>query len=89
MNPEGYLFLRHYADSVLQKYDWDTLHPFQRRSFRRFPSETEFIPEISKFESLESLDVGIKNGKITLTNGTVLTDIDEVCLVECYLPFKT
>ncbi|KAI0691903.1 FAD/NAD-P-binding domain-containing protein [Cytidiella melzeri] len=58
-------------------YDWDKLHPFQRRSFRRFPPETEFIPQIEKFEPLESLDGGIKNGNIKLTNGTILTGIDE------------
>ena len=63
-----------------QKYDWEKLHPFQRRSFKRFPPETEFVPEISAFEPLSSLQHGIKNGKIVLVNGTVITDIDEVCL---------
>ncbi|KAJ3980842.1 FAD/NAD-P-binding domain-containing protein [Lentinula detonsa] len=52
--------------------DWDTLHPFQRRSFRRFPQETEFLPQISHFEPLSSLDGGIKDGKIVLVNGTII-----------------
>ncbi|KAH7879432.1 FAD/NAD-P-binding domain-containing protein [Lentinula edodes] len=64
--------------------DWETLHPFQRRSFRRFPDETEFIPKISHFESLSSLDNGIKDGKIVLVNGTVLENIDEVILATGY-----
>ncbi|KAJ4490677.1 FAD/NAD-P-binding domain-containing protein [Lentinula aciculospora] len=64
--------------------DWDTLHPFQRRSFRRFPDETEFIPKISHFEPLSSLDNGIKDGKIVLVNGTVLEEIDEIILATGY-----
>ncbi|KAJ3787897.1 FAD/NAD-P-binding domain-containing protein [Lentinula aff. detonsa] len=64
--------------------DWDTLHPFQRRSFRRFPHETEFLPQISHFEPLSSLDDGIKNGKIVLVNGTVLENIDEIILATGY-----
>lgn len=70
-----------YANKVYashKKYDWDRLHPFQRRSFQRFPAETEFIPEISRFDTLPSLNNGIKDGKILLANGTVLTNIDEV-----------
>lgn len=70
-----------YANKVYashKKYDWDRLHPFQRRSFKRFPAETEFIPEISRFDTLTSLDNGIKDGKIFLANGTVLKNIDEV-----------
>ncbi|KAJ3794209.1 FAD/NAD-P-binding domain-containing protein [Lentinula aff. detonsa] len=64
--------------------DWDTLHPFQRRSFRRFPQETEFLPQISHFEPLSSLDNGIKDGKIVLVNGTVLENIDEIILATGY-----
>jgi len=64
---------------MLQEYDWDKLHPFQRRSFRRFPDETEFIPQISSFQPLSSLQNGIQDGKIILVNGTVLSGIDEVC----------
>ncbi|KAJ3730602.1 FAD/NAD-P-binding domain-containing protein [Lentinula raphanica] len=64
--------------------DWDTLHPFQRRSFRRFPPETEFLPRISRFEPLETLDRGIKEGRIVLVNGTVLENIDEVILATGY-----
>ncbi|KAE9402321.1 FAD/NAD-P-binding domain-containing protein [Gymnopus androsaceus JB14] len=67
-----------------KKYDWDKLHPFQRRSFNRFPVETEFIPEISHFEPLPSLDNGIKDGKIVLVNGTILTNIDEIILATGY-----
>lgn len=59
-------------------YDWNTLHPFQRRSFRRFPQNAELIPEIQSFGPLESYDKGIKDGKIELINGTVLEGIDEV-----------
>lgn len=58
-------------------YDWNTLHPFQRRSFRRFPQNAELIPEIKSFGPLETYDQGIKDGKIELINGTVLEGIDE------------
>ncbi|KAI0343689.1 FAD/NAD-P-binding domain-containing protein [Trametopsis cervina] len=76
-----------YAKKVLastKKYDWEKLHPFQRRSFRRFPAETEFIPTIAALEPLASLDHGIKDGKVKLTNGTVLTGIDEIILATGY-----
>ena len=63
----------------MQNYEWDKLHPFQRRSFRRFPKGTKFIGEIETFERLESLNHGIKNGNIKLKNGTTLTGFDEVC----------
>ncbi|THU85250.1 FAD/NAD-P-binding domain-containing protein [Dendrothele bispora CBS 962.96] len=59
-----------YASS--KEYDWDKLHPFQRRSFRRFPSETEFIPQISSFKPLSSLDNGIRGGQIVLFNGSII-----------------
>ncbi|KAG7443178.1 FAD/NAD-P-binding domain-containing protein [Guyanagaster necrorhizus] len=71
-----------YASS--KKYVWDNLHPFQRRSFRRFPPETEFIPEIASFSALPSFDNGIKAGKITLVNGSVLEGIDEIILATGY-----
>ncbi|KAF9073557.1 FAD/NAD-P-binding domain-containing protein [Rhodocollybia butyracea] len=67
-----------------RKFDWDNLHPFQRRSINRFPPETEFIPEISQFEPLPSLDNGIRNGKIRLVNGTYLENIDEIILATGY-----
>ena len=55
------------------------MHPFQRRSIRRFPKGTEFVPEIKEFEPLASLTDGAEDGKIRLVNGTVLSGIDEVC----------
>ena len=67
-----------------QNYEWDKLHPFQRRSFRRFPQVTKFIGEIEKFEPLQSLNQGIKHGNIKLKNGTVLTDFDEVRNLQFY-----
>jgi len=67
-----------------KKYDWEKLHPFQRRSFKRFPSETEFVPQISSFEPLSSLHEGIKDGKIVLVNGTVLQGVDEIILATGY-----
>ncbi|KAI0821409.1 FAD/NAD-P-binding domain-containing protein [Irpex lacteus] len=76
-----------YAQNVYashKNYDWDKLHPFQRRSFRRFPKETKFIGEIEKFERLESLNHGIKNGNIKLKNGTTLTGFDEIILATGY-----
>ncbi|KAF5371257.1 hypothetical protein D9758_004238 [Tetrapyrgos nigripes] len=71
-----------YASS--KEYDWDKLHPFQRRSFRRFPAETEFIPQISSFQPLSSLQNGIQDGQIILVNGTVLSGIDEIILATGY-----
>ncbi|KIP07707.1 hypothetical protein PHLGIDRAFT_127476 [Phlebiopsis gigantea 11061_1 CR5-6] len=65
-------------------YDWDKLHPFQRRSFRRFPSSAEFIGEIKSFGELASLDNGIVGGKIYLKNGTVLEGVDEIILATGY-----
>ncbi|KAK7439021.1 hypothetical protein VKT23_017727 [Stygiomarasmius scandens] len=67
-----------------KEYDWDKLHPFQRRSFRRFPDETEFIPQISSFQPLSSLQNGIQDGRIILVNGTVLSGIDEIILATGY-----
>ncbi|KAI0341061.1 FAD/NAD-P-binding domain-containing protein [Trametopsis cervina] len=67
-----------------KKYDWEKLNPFQRRSFRRFPEETEFVPQIAAFEPLASLSHGIKDGKIKLTNGSLLTGIDEIILATGY-----
>lgn len=62
-------------------------HPFQRRSIGRFPvDKTEWIPEIRSLESLQGVDVhtdGIKKGKITLVNGTVISGVDEVSSFSC------
>jgi len=62
----------------------ETYHAFERRSLRRFPSTTKFIPEIVSFTSLPSDDEGIQHGKIVLKNGTVLTGIDEIILATGY-----
>ncbi|KAF5364604.1 hypothetical protein D9758_005614 [Tetrapyrgos nigripes] len=67
-----------------RKIDWENLHPLQRRSFMRFPKETEFIPEISSFQPLPSLEYGIQKGQIVLINGTVLSGIDEIILATGY-----
>ncbi|KAI0090718.1 FAD/NAD-P-binding domain-containing protein [Irpex rosettiformis] len=77
-----------YAKNVYashKNYEWDKLHPFQRRSFRRFPKETKFIGEIEQFKPLQSLNHGIKNGDIKLKNGTTLTDFDEIILATGYI----
>ncbi|KAI0691902.1 FAD/NAD-P-binding domain-containing protein [Cytidiella melzeri] len=69
-------------------YDWDKLHWFQRRCFRRFPPENEFIPQIEKFEPLETLSDGIRNGYIKLMNGTILTGVDEIILATGYMRYN-
>ncbi|KAF7326377.1 Dimethylaniline monooxygenase [Mycena venus] len=60
-------------------------HPFQLRSFLRFPDVTEFVPEIDHFETLAAHDKGIKDGGIHLKNGTVLKGIDEIILATGYI----
>ncbi|KAJ7505589.1 FAD/NAD-P-binding domain-containing protein [Mycena galericulata] len=55
-------------------------YPGILRSFRRFPDNAEFVPEIAHFEQLDQFDQGIQAGKIHLVNGTVLHGIDEVIL---------
>ncbi|KAJ7039927.1 FAD/NAD-P-binding domain-containing protein [Mycena alexandri] len=60
---------------------------FRLRSFLRFPSVTQFLPEIAHFESLPSQarDEGIKHRNIHLKNGSVLHGIDEVILATGYI----
>ena len=72
------------TNALRQPYEWDKLHPFQRRSFRRFPSSTEFIGEIESFGKLASLDNGILGGQIHLKNGTSLEGVDEIILATGY-----
>ncbi|KAJ7028984.1 FAD/NAD-P-binding domain-containing protein [Mycena alexandri] len=38
----------------------------------KFPDKTEFVPEISSFEPLDATDIGIKRGKIVLSNDTII-----------------
>ncbi|KIY47033.1 hypothetical protein FISHEDRAFT_14423, partial [Fistulina hepatica ATCC 64428] len=64
--PEGYAGKEH-----------DSYSSFQIRSLRRFPDRTEFIPEIASFEPISSFNDGIRDKTITLTNGTVLSGIDQ------------
>ncbi|WWC93186.1 hypothetical protein V866_000019 [Kwoniella sp. B9012] len=56
---------------------------FKRRSYRRLYPEAEKIGEIAQFGSLSSSN-SIKEGQITLDNGTILTGIDEVILATGY-----
>jgi hypothetical protein len=60
-------------------YDWNKLHPFRRRAFRRLPSQAEVIPEIRTFGPLEKGEA-IREGRIELVNGTTITGVDEVSL---------
>ena len=50
----------------------------------RLPANSEIISEVAAFSIDGTVTDGIKSGKIYLTNGTVLTGIDEVS--SC--PFK-
>jgi hypothetical protein len=59
----------------------DNLHPFQLRSLQRFPTGTEFVPEVARFAPLDTSHRGIKHGVVHLVNGTELRGIDEVCVV--------
>ncbi|KZV64547.1 FAD/NAD-P-binding domain-containing protein [Peniophora sp. CONT] len=64
-------------------YDWDNLHPFQRRSYKRLPAITNLVPEIASFEPLEGH--GIQSGKIAFVNGSTLElGIDEIILATGY-----
>ncbi|KAJ7617387.1 FAD/NAD-P-binding domain-containing protein [Roridomyces roridus] len=49
-----------------------------------FPNETEIVPEILAFESLDERDIGINTGVIKLVDGSYLTDIDEIILATGY-----
>ncbi|WVQ83502.1 hypothetical protein IAT38_005643 [Cryptococcus sp. DSM 104549] len=52
---------------------------FRRRSFRRIYPGAEIVGEVDSFEHLDS-ETSIKDGRVVLANGTVLTGIDEVIL---------
>ena len=61
----------------MQDYEWQKLHPFQRRSYKRLPAITRLVPEIASFEPLEGN--GIQHGKIEFVNGSTLElGVDEV-----------
>ncbi|KAF7289957.1 Dimethylaniline monooxygenase [Mycena indigotica] len=65
------------------------LSPFQLRSRLRFPEIATVVPEIKSFEPLVDHKKGIKDGKIHLVNGSVLTGIDEIILATGYIRSKT
>ncbi|KAJ7823079.1 FAD/NAD-P-binding domain-containing protein [Mycena olivaceomarginata] len=50
-----------------------------------FAEKTEIVPEIASFEPLANNDEGIRAGRITLVNGTVIHGIDEIILATGYL----
>ncbi|VDB96836.1 unnamed protein product [Peniophora sp. CBMAI 1063] len=65
-------------------YDWEKLHPFQRRSYKRLPAITNLVPEIASFEPLNGQ--GIQSGKIAFVNGSTLElGVDEVILATGYI----
>ncbi|KAJ7333258.1 FAD/NAD-P-binding domain-containing protein [Mycena albidolilacea] len=49
-----------------------------------FAAKTEIVPEIASFEPLDGNDAGIRAGRITLVDGTILDGIDEVILATGY-----
>ncbi|KAJ7274073.1 FAD/NAD-P-binding domain-containing protein [Mycena rebaudengoi] len=57
----------------------------RQRSLARFPITTEFVPEIASFAPLGRHDIGLRNGKISLINGSIIQGIDEIILATGYL----
>ncbi|VDC00852.1 unnamed protein product [Peniophora sp. CBMAI 1063] len=65
-------------------YDWEKLHPYQRRSFKRLPANTNLVPEIASFEPLKGQ--GIQSGKIAFVNGSTLElGVDEIIFATGYV----
>ncbi|KZV64548.1 FAD/NAD-P-binding domain-containing protein [Peniophora sp. CONT] len=65
-------------------YDWEKLHPYQRRSFKRLPATANLVPEIASFEPLEGRE--IQSGKIAFVNGSTLAlGVDEIIFATGYV----